>query len=584
MAATKVNGEKRNFIWSLTDDSNICFSLPDLFVLLFFGIVTFVMFMYLWAGVAPELTITGDAANIASFAAAIDHPDLFTGDELLENHENFGFYKTIHIPVIRWLGKFSGGYGNAFMRLSWLHMFLQAAGFYLLGCVIFRVRIWAAIFSFVALWFGIILVIGEFWGIYKDPLPRVSFQALLPFLLAACYYWRDKPARWPWLMGAAGLLMYVHPVSTPAWGLALWCGFVFYLPGHWSVFKKLLYMIFIGFAFLIVTGPYLLIYLGNHSHGAVVSYDEVHSIMVSIFNGGILDVPYAVMDFIYTISFKFGHGSRMMAPALLLPGAICGFAYLKKFKRKDAGSYKIILGWLFGLLLACAVLPFAEQEICRRFRMIPLELDLIRGLRYIVPLCMLFCVWPLAEYYKKCESEITRKRILIIGIVAAVSWAAMHLPPPVARRVYQSVVSRQFIPCVTNQGELKEVMDFIRDELPPGSRVFPPRGRLGVAVRYYALKPVVFCEKDRGAFAYANHSRLLEWNDTMLRVNSIQASPSAQDRLDGLMELAADHGADYLFVNYDAAQINHDKTKGKLVFRNTMYSVFILHNDSLKEH
>lgn len=541
------------------------------------------MFLYLWKGAAPELTITGDAANIASFAAAKDHPGMFAGDELLGDHDNFTFYRTIHIPLLRWFSKYAGGYGKVFLWLSWPHMLLQAIGFYLLGFVVFRVRIWAAIFSFVSLWFGMIWSTGEFWGIYKDPLPRVSFQALLPFLLAASYCWRRMPGRWPWLMAAAGALTYVHPPSAPVWGFALWCGFLFYAPGTWSKSKKMFYMLFTGGVFLIVMGPFYFTYLGTHSHGAAGNYDKVFPIMLAIYDRGLLDIPYAIGDFIYTISFKFGHGTAMIVPALLLPGAICGFVFLKRFKQNDAGSYKIVTGWLIGLFFASAVLPFIEHEICRRFRMIPYEISFIRGMRYIVPLCMLFCVWPLAEFYKRCESEITKSRILGIAVIISALWAATHLPPGVAGSVYHAVASRQFAPVVANQGELKEAMDFIRDEVPTGARVFAPPGRISVAVRYYAFKPVVYSYKDRGPLAFTSHAGLIEWNKKRLRLESILAIPPEKKRLSALMKFAVDCGADYLFVNFDAAQIRHDKTRGKIMFRNKMYSVYKLHRDSFSK-
>ena len=40
-------------------------------------------------------------------------------------------------------------------------------------------------------------------------------------------------------MLGAGVLVFVHPVSTPAWGLALWLGFIPFLPIGWSLRKRI---------------------------------------------------------------------------------------------------------------------------------------------------------------------------------------------------------------------------------------------------------------------------------------------------------------------------------------------------------
>src|SRR5437870_715799 len=198
-------------------------TLADGVIVLAFGLLALIFYLGRWGGAYPFVFLESDAANIAGFAAAWDHPELFQGDELLGDQRNFGIYSTIHIPLIRALAKLTGDYGTAFIFLLGPHVFIQALGFYILGRVLFQSRYWATLLAIVTM-MPVWLNLGEYWGIYDDPLPRVSFQALLPYLLAGTFYWRSNPAVWPWLLGFAGALIYVHPVSAPGWILAVWLG------------------------------------------------------------------------------------------------------------------------------------------------------------------------------------------------------------------------------------------------------------------------------------------------------------------------------------------------------------------------
>ena len=57
----------------------------------------------------PVLILSGDAGNLASFAAAQAQPDLFRGDPALGEANLTGYYATIHIPIIKALAPLAGG-------------------------------------------------------------------------------------------------------------------------------------------------------------------------------------------------------------------------------------------------------------------------------------------------------------------------------------------------------------------------------------------------------------------------------------------------------------------------------------------
>src|SRR5437868_10161278 len=104
--------------------------------LVIFGFFCFSLFAeigILQAGHYPYIALSGDGANITSYSAGWDHPELFKGDELLGDLHNISFYATIHIPLTRLLGRFVGSYSVAFVLPLGITTFVQLLGFYILG-------------------------------------------------------------------------------------------------------------------------------------------------------------------------------------------------------------------------------------------------------------------------------------------------------------------------------------------------------------------------------------------------------------------------------------------------------------------
>src|SRR5262249_47037480 len=119
-------------------------SFRDAIILMLFASFSLLYFIGVWDSIQPLGLVTGDAGNIASFTAARIHPEAFTRDFALSNIKHFQFYATIHIPLLVLLHKlFNFHLGKAFIVLLPFQTFFQLAGFYILGRVLFRNRIWA---------------------------------------------------------------------------------------------------------------------------------------------------------------------------------------------------------------------------------------------------------------------------------------------------------------------------------------------------------------------------------------------------------------------------------------------------------
>lgn len=501
--------------------------------------------------------LEGDAANIASLAAGWDHPELFRDDELLADRRNFRNYLTVHIPVIRGLTRISGEYGAAFSSLLWLHVFVQAMGFYVLGRVIFQSRFWALLLAIVTL-MPISLNLSEYWGIFDNPEPRFSFQALLPYVLALALYWRLRPGRWPWLMAIAGTLMYVHPVSAPTWGFAIWLGLWAFQPPSWSLKKSLGYMLLLGVVFLLVASPFLLHYLLSHAHGTPqgAQYDQVYKIMKVRFAVGYLDLYLALYGFIYSWSGKAG---------FYWAWAVVGVVLVTLLRRGDRKIVFLVGLWTAGLLTVSLAIPWAEQTISRAYGWIPVELDLVRGIRYTIPLMLLFCLWPIAEIAKKLQRGNARKSpgkivatiaLCTIGGFLVALWTYRYQPREILHTLscfrhgevvceWQDVKQRR-----PNVPAFVEALNAVRRETAPGSKILPTSYLYELQIRYYALRPVVYAWKDGGLLAYSNHAGLIKWYENYNEMEAINNKQDVKAKLEALLVVSRRLEAQYLLIDY----------------------------------
>src|SRR5690606_24640272 len=319
-----------------------------------------------WWGESPFPFLGPDAANLASWAAAADHPGAFAGDSALADPAKLRFYATIHVPLLRLLAPVAGDYGTVFAWALGVHVLVQALGFYVLGRVLFAHRGWAAALALVSL-APVTLPLYEQWGALDDALPRFTFQALLPFGLAAALAWRHRPRRWPWLMLGAGAAMYVHPVSTPAWALALWLGLLPWLPPAWSARRRALAMFGLGALFLAASAPFAANYLVAHAHGVheEVPSSEVVRAMETFLPRGYLDAPFALREFAALWADAWG---------LLWILALAGAAVVARAGR--GRELATVAAWLAALLAVSVLPPWIEQMRLRASGALPVQIDL----------------------------------------------------------------------------------------------------------------------------------------------------------------------------------------------------------------
>lgn len=518
----------------------------------------------------PYIILSGDAGNITSIAAAQARPELFRGDPVLGDPAMTGFYATIHVPIIKALAPLAGGdFAWAYTWLVGPHVFLQLLGFYLLGRVLFRSRPWAVLLALLTAMPFLDVGVGEMWGVWRDAIPRVTFQTVLPYLLTLVVVWRNQPRRWPWLMILSGLMVFLHSISTPAWGLAIWLGLWLYHPTGWKWPKRLGVMFGLGLLFLLALSPFALNFLSYQSRGASPDYDLVMTIINTYLPENLLNVPAAFGGFLWAAT-----------RSLLLPLALLGGWILWRYGRPERRLVGMVLLWGAGIFATAIVLPLGERIVESALRIPPIDTELVRGMRYFVPWLLIFWLWPLVELSPRFVNPKAAQAMLLVGVLLLGGWTATHTPE--GRKMVEALTClahRQLV-C----GDPRDSTGFIialRKQTPPGSKIFnfnqnDNSTSNALSIRYNALRPMVYTVRDAGLFLYSNRAAYTDWLPTTRQVDAIQLLTDPNQRLARLVPIAQQYKADYLSVDFSLEGVDLTDYPVELVWKNNTYTLLKL--------
>ena len=523
--------------------------LADVAALLLFGLYAVLFWLEHWKGAWPVVDLGGDSGNILSWAVALDHPAAFARDSALADPGALGFYATIHVPLMRLLGPLAGDYGTAWMLLLGPHVFLQVTGFYVLGRVLFRDRLWAlllAVVTSVLVWINL----GTYWGAFAEPQPRFTFQALLPWALALALQWRDRPSRWPALMALVGLLMYVHPVSAPAWGFACWLGlWASKAPGT-TMRERIGWRTLAAAAFLIVALPFVWLYAGSEASAGTASVDPsviARAVELSV-PAEYRDVRRAVRTFVTIASLppqRFYWGGAALAILLL---ALLG--------GRERALLRPVLLWTTGIVAVSVGLTWADQAQAASRHVPPVQVDLIRGIRYLVPLMLLLVLWPFAALDAKLAQghptplrRIARVVALGGGAIVTIGWA-MTFSPTMGVGGALSCWRQGALVC-RDEGhrDRAAIFDAVREHTPEGAPMIATERRSAPVLRYYARRPVVHAWRDISVYLYSRRDLLPGWIEREAAKARIRRLPSPGRRFREYMRFAAAAGAEYALID-----------------------------------
>ena len=138
-------------------------------------------------------------------------------------------------------------------------------------------------------------------------------------------------------------------------------------------------------------------------------------------------------------------------------------------------------------------------------------MDSIRGIKYIVPLILVLCLWPLSEMSHKNAVALSQPGIgnadgsVVVGgrlgkilqalfLDAARAWSQGSLMPAVSSTERAGI----------------EAMKAVRRITPAGSKILPQCWIWKSDIS--ALRPIAYAYKDGGIFADTNLGALAEWD------------------------------------------------------------------------
>jgi hypothetical protein len=284
------------------------------------------------------------------------------------------------------------------------------------------------------------------------------------------------------------------------------------------------------------------------------------------FAAGYLDIPLALKGFVSRWSGKAG---------VYWAWAVVGAVVVTKLRRGDRKSVLLVGLWTAGLVTIAVAVPIAEQSISRAFGWIPVEIDLIRGIRYTVPLMLLFCLWPLAEIARNLQRSAARESakkivftiaIYTLGAVLVALWTYRYQPGEILHTVsclrhgefvceWQDEAVKQWRP---NVPALVEALNAVRRETAPGSKILPTQTVYALQIRYYALRPVVYAWKDGGLLAYSNHAGLIKWYENFNEMKAISDKEDVKAKLEALLVESRKLEAQYLLIDYADSHFTSD--------------------------
>jgi hypothetical protein len=470
---------------------------------MFFGF-TLLFFLGRWNGLTPFIDLDQDAEIVNSYAASLDNPGMFTGDPLFADPSNFGYYVSFQVPLVRLLKTMVGDYGTAYIALLIPFMLLQMTGFYVFGRVLFRGRLFPFLLAILST-FLINTRSWDYWGVFNDPQPRMMFQSLLPWVLALVIVSINKVGL-RWLVFAClGIMIYIHPVSIPAIAFAIWFGYLCVKPKDSQWGPHFLKMLGFGLVFLLFTIPFFWKYLGNREITETINLD--YQTAISFLKG------------IFPGTFELRLTQAQMIAGVLQSGlvlaAYVGAVMVYRFSR-ERERFWMVMAWIAGILIVSIVFNGLEQQIEYRLQILPVLMQLNRGLRYTVPLMEVLALWPLALLWERADEiqglRIVYKAISVLtGILLLIIFsfrfpATFETPIPDYRFSALRCLATGRLVCPDPKlQDQTDMAEYIRIKTPQGSLFLsiPPLD-MGGAIRYEALRPLAFDQKDMLRLSLSN--------------------------------------------------------------------------------
>ncbi|MBF0437037.1 MAG: hypothetical protein HQL77_16935 [Magnetococcales bacterium] len=517
-----------------------------------------------------------DASIFASYAAGMNHPDAFKSDVLLSDQKNIQFYNTIHIAAIRYLGPIIGSYDKVFVYLTGIHAFIFLLGWYLFGMEFMHHRFLA--FLMACLFSLRTDGLYDTWvGLMAEPLPRVSFDAVLGYLLAATLRWGHHPKAHVWIVMLFVPCLYLHPPFAALMGLFTWLIFLLRRTQGKGIRFLIVdnFGINIGFLGILIT-----CYVSFASHVTPVGQVDpsaVYQIYLKV-------VPIYADSFPELMRIFINLFNNGLLPMAFIGGF--GIYYFGTYEQKQ--RLKFIVAWAGFILFFAFLSIILQKSNWLSVKELMYTMYGVQGFRYLFPILIALSLWIFVIVETNLSKNIS-PLLLRIGLVIIIltgtgtfkKWEPYFTAP---KQSYWNLLEQLSKEKRRKQLEI-EMIEAIQNLTLPDAHLLPLNVEPEV-IRYAALRSVIHGSSDFSSFIYSNHRAVITWfyreslvEDVKNLWDSWVESKEWQEQLETALDcMLLTLKPDYIVSNYKKPVSIVERHGRKIIFENSKFMLIDVRN------
>lgn len=476
--------------------------------------------------------LDSDLQTYAQGMAGVLNPEQFANDPVLAQATEANSIRNLQ----RWLAEIlveNGNMGLALLKAGAFAIFAFYCCWYALGRYLFRAPSMSALLALcsgITIWVGW----GTFWGVtHSDPVPRVFFAAIFPLLLWLAILGSQKSWLRPLAMFGCGLAMWVHGVSALNCGAMFFCAFAFIrAPGQGKTSH--LFNLFLCAAFFL---------------GPALAFLWPSLTQKSGFTASDLAMFQQMQDLRWQTDFSnfWQRIANFFSPSkppffICLCGLASWFVLFGNKRQPFFSLWKMMPAFVLALF-AVAIFCWLESAYSPNFGRLPMGHELVRGLRFLMPLSWLLMIYAATLWTGKWQ----RRGLLALALLALAIFNQdrQHLAVETALAQICGLQMPEKAASATRQAEkLRNLMQATQKIVPENEAIFCPEDQM--PLRYLALRPLAHSFKDGYVFFYNK--------DLAKSANWLEMEKLLHSSADGFIKAWHLSGAPWLLIHEGAAR------------------------------
>jgi hypothetical protein len=510
-----------------------------------------------WAH-APLVVDTGDGGNVSSIAAGWMHRERFADDPVFGSSANSGIYLAAGVASTIALGTLAGDIGQGWLLAIVPILVAQLAGFYRLGLRVFEDGA-AALALALASVPPVYVFGGEVWGLLAMPLTRAWYGAAFPWIVLLMLARPAPRHHAAWVMAACGAAIYLHPPSAPTVALACWLALAATPEPGVPAGRHALRMVGAAAVFVAFTLPFAAAYLASFPSGAAAGADTARSLAADALAARAGRQYYEALEALRQLAGGGANPHRAWGWrwVVWLAGLVALWRVPRLFPQ-SAPHWRRLRWLLAGLLAGSAGLAALDQAIAGALGRRPVQIDLIRNLRFIVPVLLVGAIGFAAAAARSIPDGPRRAALRAAPTLLVLAWWASY-PTPLRSALAHALTGETTVRRL-EQPHDRAILARLA-AMPPHTAVLPlplPRAEsatelVGLAVRYGALQPVAFLQKDLNLLAYSSSPLIPQWLRTEAAVQRAEAAGDAAGAGAALREVLDARRVDVVLLHVEDA-------------------------------